>query len=66
MQSGEIPDSAITATSTYNANTKPVNARLNQKSYWAARDNNNNPDYAWLQVGVGRFSKINFNIGVYL
>ena len=62
MESGDVPDSAITASSSYNGNSLPPTGRLHFLSAgsgkygsWIAQTNN---VYQWFQVDFGSWTKI--------
>ena len=61
MQNGKIPDSAISASSEYNAAYKAINGRLHflivsgRNGAWAARTND---VHQFLQVNFGEWTKV--------
>ncbi|KAL9955596.1 hypothetical protein ACROYT_G036938 [Oculina patagonica] len=61
MQNGRIPDSAITASTYYNAYSKPINGRLhllylsNRYGAWVAKTND---VFQFLQVNFGDWTKV--------
>ena len=64
MQNYQIPDSAISASTSYNANSMgPENGRLHFQAKtgkygaWAVASNSNNK-FQWFQVDFGSFTKV--------
>ena len=61
MQNNQIPDSAITASTSYNSYMGPENGRLHFQSKsgeygaWAVSTNNH---FQWFQVDFGSFTKV--------
>jgi len=55
MQSGAITDDQITGSSQWNSNYAWARARLNQKSFWAAKRNDANQ---WIQVDLSKIMTV--------
>lgn len=55
MESGDITDDQITASSEYNSNYGGVHARLKKGGFWAAKRNDANQ---WIQVDLGKIMTV--------
>jgi hypothetical protein len=59
MESGKIPDSAITASSFYSSNHKPSNGRLNKDiGYCAWTTTRGGRVDSWFQVDLGKLATV--------
>ena len=59
MQSGKIPDSAITGSSVYNSRHQPYSGRLNRAgSFCSLGPSRAGKDGSWLQIDLGEITTV--------